>query len=390
MNKCLFCGSDLDPGSEEHVFPAALGGRLVTRKATCTNCNNAFSNDSTGRLEDELARSFALIRNALKIWSGRNAPPPTIPRAGKMENGTEFDLAPGYVPKTRTGPFPANIEAGSQHQLIVPDMSEARRIINVFERRGSPVSIDSVFSVERKVPSINQRIVFDGPKLWRSVAKMAAIGFVVMFGNENARKFVGADLRTSIKCGRPDIAEFAGWDFVNPWPTVVSVQPHDKTPDATSSGFEHSLIVTDVNGYSVGYISLFRKFRFSIRLGEATDLLPRGLALNPRSLKPERFNLNVVAASTFSPRNAGSFLAEHATITKGVEEAVQFALKAWSEEAQAGRVNDLVTELLSAISDAGQDEIAREAAVRNFSEKVAAVELGSAWITELDKSLVDE
>ena len=43
MPRCIFCGDESDKLSSEHIFPAALGGKLELKNASCTACNNGFS-----------------------------------------------------------------------------------------------------------------------------------------------------------------------------------------------------------------------------------------------------------------------------------------------------------------------------------------------------------
>ena len=303
MDICLFCKNELGPGSEEHVFLSALGARLVTYRATCHSCNNSFATEETGKIDDALAKSFEEIRNVLKIWSRRNAPPPTLPRAGNLESGAEFDLAPGYIPIVRPGRLPKNLGTSSEHHFNASNEADAKRMLGILSKRGMSTTVKNATHVEQKVPLVARSLSFDGPKVWRSVAKTAAVGFVVMFGNEKARQFVSDDLRAAIRRGTPDIAEFAGWDFANEWPTFAVVKPHPKTPEAKLSGFEHSAVIADVGEYSVAYVILFGQWRFSVRLGPATKLPTRGLALNPRSTKPARFILSAHAPESLT-RNA--------------------------------------------------------------------------------------
>ena len=91
------------------MFLSALGGRLITGRAICPGCNNAFARDETGKIDDALAEGFIPICNGLKIWSGRNGPPPVIKKAGRLEDGTEFDLAAGYTPFMQPGRLPKHL-----------------------------------------------------------------------------------------------------------------------------------------------------------------------------------------------------------------------------------------------------------------------------------------
>jgi len=237
MNRCLFCDCELTPGSEEHVFLSALGGRVATYRATCQACNNSFANDQTGKIDDALAEGFKQVRNGLKIWSGRNAAPPTLLKVGSMPNGAEFDLAPAFVPVMRVGHVPSTLSVGSVHQLIARDLVDAKRLTDIVSKRGFSAEIQDPTRVQQKVPPVHFSLSFNGPKVWRCVAKTAVVGFVVLYGNEQARAFVSEGLRASIRYGTPAIDNFAGWDFTNEWPSLLGLDAYQRTPGVQPSGF---------------------------------------------------------------------------------------------------------------------------------------------------------
>ncbi len=390
MEKCLFCDCDLLPGSEEHVFLSALGGRIATYRGLCKQCNNAFANAQTGKVDDALATGFEEIRNGLKVWSGRNGPPPTLIRAGSMPSGIEFDLAPGFVPVVRPGRLPNQLPVGSEHMLAARDEADARRMLDILAKRGVSAQIGGATHVQQKVGTVHRSPSFDGPKVWRSVAKTAVVSFVVLYGNEQARRFVSPELRRAVRHGTPHIAEFAGWDFTNEWPEVVSLEPHSKTPQAQPSGFEHSVIVADVGKNSVAYVELFGGFRFSVVLGTRAHLPARGLAVNPREPRPARFILNVREPERYAPRYNGSLAFEEAQIRRGIEEAFGRAMQKWQEEAQASYTEDLANDLLARIEQAGDGEAARMTAINEFARKLAEVELGSGWSTDLGNIFIED
>lgn len=390
MDKCLFCDRDLDPGSEEHVFLSALGGRLATRKATCLVCNNAFANEETGKVDDALAKGFEEIRNGLKIWSGRNKAPPTLLRAGKLDGGLEFDLAPGFVPVARPGKIPREMVYGLEQELSASSQANAEQMLSILAKRGASVEVLSAIRVQEKAPTVHRQISFDGPKVWRCAAKSAVVGCVVLFGNGQARKLLSADLLKAIRYGEPAINRFAGWDFVNEWPKINSLTPHDKTPDAQSSGFEHDLIVADVGDKWIAYISLFGGWRLSLVLGRSSGLPTRGFAVNPRSAKPARFIVEATAPTFYSERREDSFQTEHAHVWAGISTEFDRALTQWNIEAREDYAEDLVRELQEAIAQAGEDEAQRTLAVRSFAQKLACIELGESWETDLETLFTDD
>ena len=67
MAKCLFCLSETDKLTDEHVFPAALGGKLVVKDGTCQACNNGLSK----AFEQFVAKRLNHFRRVLSIKDRR-------------------------------------------------------------------------------------------------------------------------------------------------------------------------------------------------------------------------------------------------------------------------------------------------------------------------------
>jgi len=63
MPSCIFCLTESNDLTDEHVFPAALGGNLVVKDAACRACNNRFS----GEFEQEVVGRFAHLRHIFRI-----------------------------------------------------------------------------------------------------------------------------------------------------------------------------------------------------------------------------------------------------------------------------------------------------------------------------------
>ena len=388
MEKCLFCDVDLNPGSDEHIFLSALGGRLITPRATCTKCNNAFAGQETGKIDDALADAFEHVRNGLQIWTGRKKPPPTIANAGVLEEGASFDLAPGFIPFIRPPKVQSDLQVGSVLNLTVPNEAEAKRVQSILNKRKLQADFSNAMMIERKVPPIKLGSKFDGIKVWKCIAKSAVAGFVLLYGNERARAVIDPDVRDAIICGEPAINEFCGWDFVNPWPTISKIEPHHKCIGAELSGFEHSLIVTEVGDLIVAFIEIFGGWRFSVVLGPATGIPFRGLAINPRSMSPARFVIEGIAPSGYLPRTPQSFRAEHSCTMAANKAALDRVLEQWSIESHAENRSRLTQELDGKLG-AAQTEDEQEAIIDEFIRKVATLEQGEAWETALDLTFGD-
>ncbi len=62
MPRCLFCLQEKETLTDEHVFPAALGGVLVVKDSVCAECNSGFS-----KFEQSLASELTPFRLLLQI-----------------------------------------------------------------------------------------------------------------------------------------------------------------------------------------------------------------------------------------------------------------------------------------------------------------------------------
>lgn len=47
VGRCIYCGSDEPPLSDEHIIPFGIGGRLLLPNASCETCRNATSKTET-------------------------------------------------------------------------------------------------------------------------------------------------------------------------------------------------------------------------------------------------------------------------------------------------------------------------------------------------------
>lgn len=390
--KCLFCLSALEPGSTEHVFLAALGGRLTTKQALCGSCNNHFAHRDSGKIDDALSESLVLVRCALMIWTGRDRPPPTLRQFGRFENGSEYDLAPGGVPIPRCAPIPdfTAVKPGDVMAVHARDINDAKRILDIARKRGLRPVLHRSVAVETKAPRGESTINFDGPKTWRAIAKTAATGACVLFGNQSARARINPQLLSAIKTGSPNIGQYSGWDFVNPWPAVTSYRPHASTPGAELSGFEHSLLLVDVGDRWIAYVQLFGAFRLSACLGSRSGLPPKGMALNPRAFVPERFELTVDAPATYQPRHEASFREEQSTTLRGIEQSFTGILAAWEREAAHAHVDNLSKELAQLLREAPADDDSQTKVISKWTKRIAQLERGDKWEEELDIFLIDE
>ena len=100
MPKCIFCENELTPDTTpEHVLLNALGGRMTTKEAICSEHNNAFG----GTIDRALAAQVEVIRNHLQLQSGTKKPPP--PLKNLTAGSEKISIASDGVPRMNVPPF---------------------------------------------------------------------------------------------------------------------------------------------------------------------------------------------------------------------------------------------------------------------------------------------
>jgi hypothetical protein len=100
MPKCIFCENELTQDTTpEHVLLNALGGRMTTRKAICSEHNNTFG----GTIDKELAAQVEVIRNHLQLQSGTKKPPP--PLKNLVSGSEKISIGSDGTPRLDVPPF---------------------------------------------------------------------------------------------------------------------------------------------------------------------------------------------------------------------------------------------------------------------------------------------
>lgn len=378
---CLFCPieSETLAGSREHVFLSAIGGRIVTRRVVCAECNNKFS-----PWDDEISKLCLLIRNALNILSGRDEPPPTIRNAYRHESGHYFDLAPSLTPVPQRARVPPKdfTASGSSFEFSFPDMKDIVRVLDIFGKRKLDVQIASAKHVSQQLPGFYLPISMRVDEGFRSIAKLAVAAVCVLYSNEIARTYVQGELRRVALDLKASIRDFVAFGYDLEWVKVSNKRRHTSNLKGTASDFDHSVTLLDVGNQWIAYIELFGGYRFIVVMGAKSGLQPQVLIVNPMSSICSRFEADVTPPSCFR------FPSEDFPYTvslREIESATQRALE-WSYE--KGRIDNAKLyseELLEKLSVA-TTEADREKIIELWAEKLATLESGNAWEVPVDTS----
>lgn len=192
MTNCIFCDALLDRGNKpEHILLDALGGRMTTRLAICSECNNIFGNT----IDKELASQVAQIRNLMHFKSGSGDPPPTI---RNIQSGNDrltvygdgemrLQRKPFEVQELGDGKWNVSINVSTHDELerIIPHIAAKLKIPESKLREqlaGANVSL-----IEQRPEVIRLMNGLGGPEAIRSIVKAGLVLWSTLTGNDELK-----------------------------------------------------------------------------------------------------------------------------------------------------------------------------------------------------------
>lgn len=266
MKICIMC--DQPAGSNEHVFPAALGGRRTNKQIYCTKHNNGF-----GRHVAVLEEQLSMMNAKLRVRPDRhNAPKPYIFADAQ---GEKYSILGGRIEFSGAAPFdPGLIGPDGSMTLRVPNMADFERLrISVQKEHGYDLKIAEGTQLDVKTKyfaePLHVQLTFGGQPALQAIAYLALTFFAQYFPNA-ARQSSLTPLKTfllqdfSPEAKPPGIwtPGFVWWDGRDAQ-DVVGKNPFR---------FGHTVVVgvSARTGHGYAYISLFSMLNFGINLGSVT------------------------------------------------------------------------------------------------------------------------
>ena len=171
---CAYCGGDITAAddSEEHVIPAAIGGRRTVRGLLHGLCNNRAGYTWDAALEKQL-RPLAL-HFGVKRQRGR-----TLRMAVTTTAGEAFLLGPsGVLDMARPEITRTATPQGENIQVVVGSMRVARQVLEGERRKNPAIDVDATLATAQVKRSYAQGVVrldlgFGGELAGRSLVKSA-------------------------------------------------------------------------------------------------------------------------------------------------------------------------------------------------------------------------
>lgn len=197
MPRCLFCLNEHETLTNEHVFPAALGGALVVEKASCVKCNNRLSN----AFEQTLANRFADFRRLLFIPDRYGKVPELFVKVEADGETLDAKLMPdGNI---QLKPVVTAVKKGGAIEVIHQHPTDRQK-----EELGKRAKEQGFELIEEQVPgreaevSISGELDFiDAPEMLRTATKIAYCALALRVAVQFAMHDIFADARTYILTG---------------------------------------------------------------------------------------------------------------------------------------------------------------------------------------------
>ncbi|HKY52938.1 MAG TPA: hypothetical protein VJM08_01480, partial [Anaerolineales bacterium] len=253
---CIICGEPAK--SNEHIFPAALGGRRTNRGIYCHDHNIGF-----GKLVTRLEAQLAMMNGALEVRPDRKdkAKPYVF-----MDGDTRYRMTGSNIDIDMPAPLDlSQIQSNTEFQLAVPNMDVAKRWIEANQTDQVKLEIKHAAGTQTHYRTENNHIQlrFGGCDFLQAVGYLALTFFAHSF--PDAARHEG--LRGFKDMLQRDLQDDkANWDQELVWwdgreaALVVGQNPYD---------FGHVLAVgiCDTTSRAHAYVSFFSCLGFGVDLG---------------------------------------------------------------------------------------------------------------------------
>jgi hypothetical protein len=220
MPHCLFCLRDAKELTDEHVFPAALGGNLVVQ-GTCVECvknKRSFSKE----FEQPFAMELAPLRNQLLI-PDRQGNVPAVPAKAEM-GGKELDaklLGDGTVQLVPVV-TPIRGEDGKVKEILYEYPTKQQKEKNLREAAEKGHKIIESKPVAGPAPEAGITVsgtlkLIGAAEGLRYATKIAYVGFALQIGSEFAIRNSSDETRNYVRTseGEPTAKLFVNEDYLS-------------------------------------------------------------------------------------------------------------------------------------------------------------------------------
>src|ERR1700674_4082636 len=168
MPRCIFCLTENEKLTEEHVFMAAIGGKL-TVNGSCVQCNNALNK----AYEEQMARRLAHFRRIVRI-SNREGELPAIDVKVEV-NGKELDAKLMPDGTTQLKPVFTTVVKDGVKEVIGKHLTEKQttQMREKAKEQGCELIEETIPGGQADGSFSGELEFIDSPEMLRTVAKVA-------------------------------------------------------------------------------------------------------------------------------------------------------------------------------------------------------------------------
>ncbi|MFT0866293.1 hypothetical protein [Pseudomonas sp. CAM1A] len=253
---CIICGEPAK--SNEHIFPAALGGRRTNRGIYCHDHNLGF-----GKLVARLETQLAMMNGALEVRPDRKdkAKPYFF-----MDGDTRYRMAGSNIDIDMPPPLDlASVGASTEVKLAVPSLDVAKRWVEANQTDKIKIDLKQTGAPQTHYRTEGNRIQlrFGGCDFLQAVGYLAMTFFAHSFpdaarheGLKSFKEMLQRDLEDDKANWEQELVWWDGREASS----VVGDNPYD---------FGHTLAVgvCDVTSRAYAYVSFFSCLGFGVDLG---------------------------------------------------------------------------------------------------------------------------
>jgi len=286
---CIFGDHPLnDHTKPEHILLDALGGRMKTKRAICSDCNNRFGRT----IDNELTSQVIAIRNLMQLKSGSGEPVPMMrniqagaKKINLMGNGEIQTLAkPFTVEEIGEGRWNVQIHARSEEEIVrlIPHIAGKLGISE--EHLRAQFANATATKITQRPDTVQHQLRFGGPNALRSMIKSSLVLWSRLVGNDEVRSAPYAAARDFVVNGNDS--------FVRNHTRLDSraFVEIDRVVSAYGQLFNLIYVRSNAEGRVVGHFTLYNVAAWQFTLADAGGKPNEKIALISNPLDPTRWS----------------------------------------------------------------------------------------------------
>lgn len=282
---CIFCDNELNAATKrEHILLNGLGGRMTTRDAICSECNNKFG----GSIDKALGAQVMIIRNLLQLESGTGNPPPRLKNVAAGSDKLNFGsdgrpilVQPPFVITDRpdgNSDVAINVQSEAELQRILPHLAAKLRMTE--EQVKDQILKGTATLIERRPGIVPFRLSFGSEDVLRSMVKSCLVLLATKVGSNALKQDYFAAARDFVLTGSDHFYRTRVHLDSRELPSAEALKQQ------FGELFNLIYVGSDGEGHVIGHFTLYNVMSWQIVLAESGGPRNESIALISNPLDP--------------------------------------------------------------------------------------------------------